>query len=133
VSVGVRNPNRRPVEYTLVLRGQTKPVSVAGGERGVITLAGVANGAHPVRVSGRDETEADTVVTVDCAPASATTVTTATITGASGTAAPQPQSRSDVALADTGAAVGGLAGLGALSLGLGGALLITGRWRARRD
>jgi hypothetical protein len=103
----------------------------------VATFAGVAGGDHQVKVAGSDRTRVTGTATVNCAG----TTTTATTTGTTGTtgapttstSTPVAQGRSGGGLALTGAVVGGLVGLGALALGLGGVLLIIGRRRARQQ
>jgi hypothetical protein len=144
VSVGVSNQNRTPVDYTVTLRDVSRTVTVGAGERGVVTFPGVPNGDHAVQVVGKDDTSAAGVVTVDCGGTTTTTTTTATSTTTTTTTTttvpptttttPAPQGRSGGGLASTGAAVGGLVGLGALTLVLGGLLLVLARRRrARRD
>jgi hypothetical protein len=130
VSVGLRNPNGVRVSYTVELAGMKKTVAAGGGERAMATFAGVASGDHQIKVTGSDKTRATGTATVPCA--GATTTTTATSTTSTTTTAPVAQGRSGGGLALTGAVVGGLVGLGALALGLGGALLIIGRRRARQ-
>jgi LPXTG-motif cell wall-anchored protein len=123
VGVAVRNPNRATVDYRVTLNEVTKTVSVPGGQSGTVTFPGVAAGEYPVRVTGAG-TESASVATVECGQPSTqpSTPTTTTTT-------PAPQGRSDSGLANTGASVGGLAGVGGLVLLLGTALLIVGRRR----
>jgi hypothetical protein len=134
VSVGVLNPNRATIDYTVALKGQTQRISVAGGGRGTVTFAGIPNGDNPVQVSGGN-TGTTGMATVKCGAETTTTTpppTTTAVTTLTTTAAPVPQGRSG-GLASTGVMVGALVGLGALALLLGVALRIMGRWRARRD
>lgn len=126
VAVGVHNPNRGVVNYTVVLRDMTKKVSVAGGESGSVSFPGVPNGDHPLRVIGSDQTEAASVAKVNCGGQTTTTTPTSPTTT---TTTPAPQGRTGGGLANTGASVGGLIGLGGLVLALGCALLIVGRRR----
>jgi LPXTG-motif cell wall-anchored protein len=124
VGVAVHNPNRATVDYRVTLKDVTKSVSVPGGESGTVTFPGVPAGEYPVRVLGSDQSESASVAKVDCGqpstqPSNPTTTTTT----------PAPQGRSDGGLANTGASVGGLAGVGGLVLLLGAALLIVGRRR----
>jgi LPXTG-motif cell wall-anchored protein len=124
VGVAVRNPNRATVDYRVTLKDVTKTVSVPGGQRGTVTFPGVPAGEYPVRATGADQTESASVARVECqsstAPSSPTTTTTTT---------PAPQGRSGSGLANTGASVAGLVGIGGLVLLLGAALLIVGRRR----
>jgi hypothetical protein len=133
VSVGVLNPNRTTIDYTVVLKGQTQRLSVAGGVRGTVTFPGIPNGENPVQVTGGN-TGTTGKATVQCGTETTTTTPPATTTAATSTttAAPAPQGRSG-GLASTGVMVGALVGLGALALLLGVALRLMGRWRARRD
>jgi LPXTG-motif cell wall-anchored protein len=134
VAVGVLNPNRGLVEYDVVLSrtGVSKQISVAGGQRGVVTFPNVEPGREFVTVT-EENAQASTIVRFECG----VTTTTPTTTSSSGAAVttttvsspPAPQARSGGDLPSTGAAVGGLVGLAGLALALGGALLLIGRRR----
>ncbi|HEU5471137.1 MAG TPA: hypothetical protein VFV67_10825 [Actinophytocola sp.] len=133
VIVGVSNPNRIQIAYTVRLKDQTQTVTVGGGQRGTVTFPKIADGRYLIKVTGGD-TRADAPLTVDCVRETTTTPPTTTTVPVSTTppgttTAPPPQGSSGGGLASTGAAVGGLVGLGALVLGLGGALLVIARRR----
>ncbi len=120
--VSVLNPNRAETTYTVTLKGQTKTVKVAGGEKGTVNFPGIPAGEHPVKVTGGG-TEANTVAKVSCE------TTTSTPTSQPTSSTPAPQGRSDSGLANTGASVGGLLAIGGLVIIFGVALLVIERRR----
>ena len=124
VTVGVLNQNRSAVEYAVSIKDTVQKLTVKSGEKGTVSFPGIATGEHEVLVKSLEEKPAQAGATakLDCGTTTTTTTTTTT---------PVPQGRSDSGLANTGASVGGLLGLGALALGLGGALLMIARRRAR--
>jgi hypothetical protein len=125
-AVNVLNPNRVSVNYEVSLKGVTKKLTLNGGEKGTVAFDGIATGEHAVVVKGGDQTQARGSAKLDCGA----TTTTRTTTTETTTTTPVPQGRSDTGLANTGAAVGGLVGLVALALAVGGALVMIGRRRA---
>jgi hypothetical protein len=124
VTVGLLNPNRRSVNYEVSLKDATVKLTVNGGEKGSVTFPGIATGEHAVTVKGEDQTQARGVAKSNCAQTTTTTTTDTTTT------TPAPQGRSEPGLANTGASVGGLVGLAALAIVLGGVLFMIGRRRA---
>jgi hypothetical protein len=132
VAVEVTNPNRKPVDYRVTLKGVTKTLSLSGGQSGTASFPGIGTGEYPVRVTGSDQTESASVAKVECGQPSSTTPSPPTSTPTSSptvTTTPVPQGSNGGGLATTGASVGGLVGLGGLGLVLGVALLILGRRR----
>ena len=124
ISVDVLNPNRVTVEYTVSRKDVTKKLTLKGGEKGTVSLTGIAAGDHPVIVKGDDKTQAEVAAKLDCGPTTTTPPTTEN---------PVPQGRSDSGLANTGVSVGWLGGLGALTVIFGVALFMIGRRRVHRS
>src|SRR5262249_5067349 len=120
VTVGVRNQNRSAVEYDVSIKDVIKKLTVKSGEQGTVIFPGIATGEHQVIVKSHaeDGAQASATAKLNCGTTSTTTSPPTSST------TPVPQGRSDSGLANTGASVGGLVGLGALALGLGGALLM---------
>lgn len=126
VSVDVLNPNRVTVEYKVSVKDVTKKLTLKGGEKGKVSFTGIADGERPVLVKGKDNTQAEATVKLDCGQHTTTNPPSTTET-------PVPQGRSDSGLANTGASVGWLGGLGSVAVIFGGALFMIGRRRVRRS
>jgi len=119
VTVDVLNPNRVPVNYEVSVKDVIKKVTVNGGEKGTVAFSGIAGGEHTVLVKGDDKTQASRDAKLDCGSPTSTTTTP-----------PVPQGGTAPPLANTGVPAGGLVGIGALVLALGGVLLMIARRRA---
>lgn len=128
ITATVLNPNRAPVNYEVSVKNVIKELTLKGGERGSVAFSGLAQGEHKVLVKGDDKTQAAGSAKLDCGTPT-TTVPPTTTTSET----PAPQGRSDSGLANTGASVGWLSGVGALALVFGGALFMIGRRRVRRS
>ena len=91
VTVKVTNPNTNPatdgaVTYTVTVAGQSKTVTVAGGNSGSVAISGVPAGTQTVKVTGSDGTSAS--VTVTTTPTTPAPTTPAPTTPAPTTPAP---------------------------------------------